>query len=251
MTHICVGNLTIIGSDNGLSPGRRQAIIQTNAGILLIGPLGTNFSEILIGIQTFSIRKMHLKMSSAKWRPFCLGLNVLISEWNKYPCQQYIGCQMAAIGTIQRGLQRCQQLCKINSIFHECKCCKIDGGFPKLKQYKYQLSTYQQGRDSMGQQDYIINHGQQIDHSWASFSPTVIMQTGYPVTANEGIDHTEVNKVTEATFSAGTLVKLFHIILYYATWYINTQHFKFKESWTRNCYMHSSGFIQQTINTIA
>ena len=27
VTHICVGNLTIIGSDNGLSPGRRQAII--------------------------------------------------------------------------------------------------------------------------------------------------------------------------------------------------------------------------------
>ena len=36
--HICIGNLTIIGSDNGLSPGRRQAIIWTNAGILLIGP---------------------------------------------------------------------------------------------------------------------------------------------------------------------------------------------------------------------
>ena len=46
--HICVGKLTIIGSANGLSPGRRQAIIWTNAGILLIGPLGTNFSEILI-----------------------------------------------------------------------------------------------------------------------------------------------------------------------------------------------------------
>ena len=69
-THICVGKLTIIVSDNGLSPGRRQAIIWTNAGILLIGPLGTNFSEILIGIQTFSFKKMHLKMSSAKWRPF-------------------------------------------------------------------------------------------------------------------------------------------------------------------------------------
>ena len=52
-THICVGKLTIIGSDNGLSPGRRQAIIWTIAGILLIGPLGTNFSKILIGIQTF------------------------------------------------------------------------------------------------------------------------------------------------------------------------------------------------------
>ena len=75
--HICVVKLTIIGSDNGLSPGRRQAIIWTNAGILLIGPLGTNFSEIWIGIQAFSFTKMHLKMSSAKWRPFCLGLNVL------------------------------------------------------------------------------------------------------------------------------------------------------------------------------
>ena len=70
VTHICVSELPIIGSDNGLSPGRRQAIIWTIDGILLIGPLGTNFSEILIGIQTFSFKKMHLKMSSAKWRPF-------------------------------------------------------------------------------------------------------------------------------------------------------------------------------------
>ena len=77
MTHICVGKLTIIGSDNGLSPGRRQAIIWTNAGILLIEPLGTNFSEILIGIQIFSFTKMPLKMSSAKWRLFGLGLNDL------------------------------------------------------------------------------------------------------------------------------------------------------------------------------
>ena len=77
LTHICIGNLTIIGPDNGLSPGRRQAIIWTNAGILLIGPWGTNFSEILIGIHAFSLKKIHLKMSSAKWRSFCLGLNVL------------------------------------------------------------------------------------------------------------------------------------------------------------------------------
>ena len=66
--------------DNGLSPERRQAIIWTNAGILLIGPLGTNFSEILIEIYTFSFKKRHLKMSSGKWRPFCLGLNVL-THW--------------------------------------------------------------------------------------------------------------------------------------------------------------------------
>ena len=77
VTHICIGNLTIIGSDNGLSPGRRQAITWTNVGILLIGPLGTNFSEMLSEIHTFSFKKIHLKMSSGKWRPFCLGLNVL------------------------------------------------------------------------------------------------------------------------------------------------------------------------------
>ena len=71
VTQICVSKLTIISLDNGLSPGRRQAIIWINAGIWLIGPLGTNFSEIfVIGIQTFAFKKMHLKMPSAKWRPF-------------------------------------------------------------------------------------------------------------------------------------------------------------------------------------
>ena len=77
VTHICVNKLTAIGSDNGLSPGRRQAIVWTNAVILLIGTLGTTFSEILVGIRLFSLKKMHLKMSSGKWWPFCLGLNVL------------------------------------------------------------------------------------------------------------------------------------------------------------------------------
>ena len=77
VTHIWVSDLTSIGSDNGLSPGRRQAIIRTNAGILLIRPLGTNFSEFLVEIITFSFKKMRLKVSSAKRRPFCLGLNEL------------------------------------------------------------------------------------------------------------------------------------------------------------------------------
>ena len=75
--HICVSKLTIIGSDNGLSPGRHQAIIWTNAGILLIGPFVINFNEILINILTFSFKKMHLKVLSWKWRPSYLGLNVL------------------------------------------------------------------------------------------------------------------------------------------------------------------------------
>ena len=78
VTHICVSELTIIVSDYGLSPGWHQAIIWTNAWILLIGPLGTNFSEILIEIHTFSFKKVHFKMSSGKCWPFCLGLNVLL-----------------------------------------------------------------------------------------------------------------------------------------------------------------------------
>ena len=84
VTHICISDLTSIGSDNGLSPGRRQAIIWTNAGILLIGPLGTNFSENSIEILTFQFMKMRLKVSSAKWRPFCLSLNVLSVSLSKF-----------------------------------------------------------------------------------------------------------------------------------------------------------------------
>ena len=75
VTHICVSKQSLIGSDNGLSPDRRQAIICTNVGLLLIGPLETNFSEIFIEILIFSFKKLHLKMSSAKWRLFGLGLN--------------------------------------------------------------------------------------------------------------------------------------------------------------------------------
>ena len=89
VTHICIAYLTIIASDNGLSPSRRQSIIWTNAEILLIRPLGTNVSEMLIEIHTFSFKKMHLKMTSAKRRAFCLGLNVLTAspswwEWGYF-----------------------------------------------------------------------------------------------------------------------------------------------------------------------
>ena len=78
VTHICVSKITIIGSDNGLSPGRRQAIIWTNVRILLIWNLGTNFNEIFSEIHTFSFKKMLFKMSSAQWRLFRLGVNVLM-----------------------------------------------------------------------------------------------------------------------------------------------------------------------------
>ena len=56
--HICVSDLNIIDSDNGLVPGRRQAIIWTSAVILLIC---TPINEILFEIRRFSVKKMHLK----------------------------------------------------------------------------------------------------------------------------------------------------------------------------------------------
>ena len=68
--HICVNRVSI-GSDNGLSPIRRQAILWTNTRILLVEPFWTKFSEILIEIHIFPFKKMHLKISSATWRPFC------------------------------------------------------------------------------------------------------------------------------------------------------------------------------------
>ena len=78
VTYKYVSKLASIGSDNGLLPGQRQAIIWTNTGILSIRTSGTKFSEILSEIHTFTFKKMHLKISFAKCRQFCLGLDVLI-----------------------------------------------------------------------------------------------------------------------------------------------------------------------------
>ena len=69
VTHICVSEVTIICSDNGLAP--------TNTGILLIWPLATNFSEISVEIHIFSLKKMDMQMSPSKCRPLCLGLSVI------------------------------------------------------------------------------------------------------------------------------------------------------------------------------
>ena len=71
-------NHAIIGSENGLLLDRHQAIIWTNVGKLLIGLIWTNFSKIIIEIYKFLLNKMHLIMSSGKWQPFRLALNVLI-----------------------------------------------------------------------------------------------------------------------------------------------------------------------------
>ena len=102
MRYICISNLTIIGSNNGLSPDRRQSIIWTSAGILFIGPLGTNFSEILIEIHQFSLKKIHLNMSSRKWRPLCFTLYVLKNRFSW--SSQYLN-QQTPVGTTPQTIQ--------------------------------------------------------------------------------------------------------------------------------------------------
>ena len=91
VTHIFVSKLTIIGSDNGLVPSLRQAIIWTNAAVLLIRPFRTNFNEILTEFQIFPFNKMQLKMSSLKFRtsrPQCVKLffRDLFVYPNQYKC---------------------------------------------------------------------------------------------------------------------------------------------------------------------
>ena len=74
--HIYVSKLSIIGSDNGLLPGRCQAVTWSNADLLLIGPLGTNFSEIFNWNSNISIQgnvlendvcKLAAILSRGKW----------------------------------------------------------------------------------------------------------------------------------------------------------------------------------------
>ena len=93
VSHTWVDHLTIIGSDNVLSPGRHQTIIWTSAGILLTGLLKTNVSEILFEIQTFPLTKIHLKISYAKCPPFCPCLHVLINNIsNEYEPKHVTPC---------------------------------------------------------------------------------------------------------------------------------------------------------------
>ena len=89
MTHICVDDLTLNGSDNGLSPIRRQAIIWTNDDILSIRPYGTHFNEILFEIQKFSFKKMHSKiivceMAAILSRPQCVEMLVIHRDIKYY-----------------------------------------------------------------------------------------------------------------------------------------------------------------------
>ena len=91
MTHICVSKLTIIGSYNGLAPGRRQTIIWTNDGILLKGPLGKKLQWNFNRNSNIFIHENALEnVVCEKRRPFCLGLGVLTSTHPKKSHLPYI-----------------------------------------------------------------------------------------------------------------------------------------------------------------
>ena len=49
--------------------------------------IGTNFSEMLIGIHTISFKKMHLKSLLPNWRPSYLCLNVLRTWYPTFYCR--------------------------------------------------------------------------------------------------------------------------------------------------------------------
>ena len=82
MTHICVSKPTTIGSDNGLSPAWRQAIIWTNDRILFIVPLETKFGGFLIRIYKFfsmkRIWKRRMRNGGHLSRPRCVKHMLLL-----------------------------------------------------------------------------------------------------------------------------------------------------------------------------
>ena len=85
---MCIGNLIIIGLDNDLSPSRRQAIIWTSAGLFIISwTLGN--SEISTEMLASSFKKMRLKASSAKQRPFCLATLDWAMVWCRLATTHY------------------------------------------------------------------------------------------------------------------------------------------------------------------
>ena len=73
MPHICVIESGQHWLRRGLVAYAAPKHYPNQCYVIIIGPLGTNFSELLIEIQRFSFAKMHLYISSAKWRPFCPG----------------------------------------------------------------------------------------------------------------------------------------------------------------------------------
>ena len=103
-THICVGKLTNIGSDNGLSPARRQAIIWTNAGILLIGPLSLASTRALT--RTGNVAEMNYDISEPNPRQTQEKCSIHRSPGQYHDCLRIVCGQSWECPRIQSGMVR-------------------------------------------------------------------------------------------------------------------------------------------------
>ena len=92
----------IVGSGNGLSPVRRQAITRTNGELLPIGPLGTKFNEILVAGNVYYIY-FPKEQRYVRWRELWMMVNqlwqiigLLFSEWHtvKFEIFRVIECEI-------------------------------------------------------------------------------------------------------------------------------------------------------------
>ena len=101
-------NWASIGSYNGLPPVQRQAITIINADALSIGYLGTSCIDIWIKLHNFSFMKLHLKMSSAKWQPFCPWRDELM-----YWCENCHGCSVVTSLAMASNYSR-ETVCELN-----------------------------------------------------------------------------------------------------------------------------------------
>ena len=90
-------------------------------------PLGRNFSEILIKIQNFSFKKIHLKISSAKWRPFCPGEMSSFTQLLQYLYDYIIGVywNFASNMTSEPIQVRCVSIIRRHDLFKNVVKMKI------------------------------------------------------------------------------------------------------------------------------
>ena len=107
--HVWISKWTIIGSaDNGLSPGRHQAIFWTNTGILSMGHLGTNFNEI-------SLKKSYIFIQENPFENVVWKM-VAILSWPLL-LQAFIFC------TTYTHMYMC--MCMYIHIYFYVRCCPV------------------------------------------------------------------------------------------------------------------------------
>ena len=97
MTHICVIKVTIIGSDNGSSPGRRQAIIWTKCWDTVNRTLGNKLQwnlnrNLYIFIQENAFENVVWKMAAIMSRPQCVkAYPTFFHSPNQATCGRLVG----------------------------------------------------------------------------------------------------------------------------------------------------------------